>query len=284
MTTTPSSSICAVTFSDTAPMVSTATFVPPVDVTPTEPGRKRRHVESLREKVKMLATFEELWASGQSFSPHSGPSSAHLSLYWLPSHMCFLFQSRLLLRQRLLPAWTHRLALPLPRPVRASGHGLIARLGLTQFECGPRWSLPLLPVVPSPVTSLVPGPVPRPRHLPARFLSVWGRPIRHPSCSRRVHTTLHHGGCRTACRRARGLGRLPLCRLPPRASHVLHWSLVRCWTLPGRRTLLRLHVGLLLLVRVPRGRGCPECRLVGRVIRGLLLGRLPRASLLLLTV
>ena len=76
VTTAPSSSVCAVTFSAAAPAISAAPFVPPMDVTPVEPSRKWSRVDSLQERAKMLATFEELWASDQSLSPSSGPSSA----------------------------------------------------------------------------------------------------------------------------------------------------------------------------------------------------------------
>ena len=74
--TTPSLLVCAVTFSAAAPVVSTAPFVSPVDVTLVKPSRKRCRLDSPREKAKMLAAFEELWASDHSFSPHSDPSSA----------------------------------------------------------------------------------------------------------------------------------------------------------------------------------------------------------------
>ena len=73
--TTPSS-VCAVTFSTAAPMVSAAPSVPSVDVTPVEPSHKRRCVDSRLEKAKMLAVLKELWASSQSFSSCSGPLSA----------------------------------------------------------------------------------------------------------------------------------------------------------------------------------------------------------------
>ena len=76
MTTSPSSSAYAVTFSVTAPVVSTAPFVPPVDITPVEPGHKQHRVKSLREKANLLAAFEELWASCQSLSVRPGLSSA----------------------------------------------------------------------------------------------------------------------------------------------------------------------------------------------------------------
>ena len=68
--------MCAVTFSAAAPIVSTTQFVPSVDVTPVEPGRKLRRLESPREKAKILTAFEELWASSQSFLPHLVPPSA----------------------------------------------------------------------------------------------------------------------------------------------------------------------------------------------------------------
>ena len=112
-----------------------------------------------------------------------------------------------------------------------------------------------------------------------------------------------------------------MCRLLPRTSRILPLSLGHRWTLSQCCTLLRLRtagillqllcsalfhipfpvlqcrrtvvpglgvapalVGLLLLVRVPRRRGCLGSRLVSRVVRSLLLGRLPVAGLLLLIV
>ena len=75
-TTPPTSSECMVTVTAAAQIVSTAPFMPPADVTPVERSRKRRRVESVREREKMLAAFEDLWACGKFFSSHPGPSSA----------------------------------------------------------------------------------------------------------------------------------------------------------------------------------------------------------------
>ena len=76
VTTTLSSSVCAVTFSTAASIVSATPFVSPVGITPVEPSHKQRRVESLREREKMLAAFEELWASKRSSSARLGLSSA----------------------------------------------------------------------------------------------------------------------------------------------------------------------------------------------------------------
>ena len=76
VTTTPLSVVCAVTFSAAAPIVSAAPFVPPVDITSVEPSCKQHRVDSLRKKASMLAVSEDIWASGQSFAPLLGPSSA----------------------------------------------------------------------------------------------------------------------------------------------------------------------------------------------------------------
>ena len=53
--TTLSSSVCVVTYSATAPVVSAATFVLSMDLTPVEPSHKRRLFNSPREKAKMLS-------------------------------------------------------------------------------------------------------------------------------------------------------------------------------------------------------------------------------------
>ena len=73
---TPSSLVCAVTLLAAVPVVSAAPFVPPMGMTLVEPSHKRRRVDFAQDKVKMLAAFEELWASSQSFSLRSGQSSA----------------------------------------------------------------------------------------------------------------------------------------------------------------------------------------------------------------
>ena len=44
-----------------------------------ESGRKRHRVEDPMERKRMLAKFEDFWASGKSFSPRPGPLSAPLS-------------------------------------------------------------------------------------------------------------------------------------------------------------------------------------------------------------
>ena len=84
VTMTPFSSVCVVIFLATAPVVSTAPFVSPAGVTPIEPSRKRHWVESPREKEKMLATFEDIWTSGWSFSLLPGPSFVPLPLLVMP--------------------------------------------------------------------------------------------------------------------------------------------------------------------------------------------------------
>ena len=85
VTTSPSAStVCAVTFSVAGPVVAATPFVPPSDVTSVEPSRKRCHVEDLRERERMLAEFEDFWASGKSFSLQPGLSSASQPLLVTP--------------------------------------------------------------------------------------------------------------------------------------------------------------------------------------------------------
>ena len=63
VTTTLSLSACVVTYSATAPVVSAAPFVVPVEVTPVEPGHKQSRVESTEGRYKMMDAFENLWAA-----------------------------------------------------------------------------------------------------------------------------------------------------------------------------------------------------------------------------
>ena len=65
-----SAAVPAVSFSATAP------FVLPTDMSPAEQSHMRCRVDSLQETAKMLAAFEELWASGRYFSLIAGPFSA----------------------------------------------------------------------------------------------------------------------------------------------------------------------------------------------------------------
>ena len=53
-----------------------APFVPPIDGSPVELNRKRRQIDLPQETAKMLSALEELWASGLSFLPIVGLSSA----------------------------------------------------------------------------------------------------------------------------------------------------------------------------------------------------------------
>ena len=46
VTTAPSSTVCSVTFSATAPVVSAASFVPSLEVTPAEPDHKQHRVDT----------------------------------------------------------------------------------------------------------------------------------------------------------------------------------------------------------------------------------------------
>ena len=77
------SSVCSLTYAAFTPMVSCTLFAPPLDVAPTKPSRKRRHEESLEDRLEILAAFEELWASHKLSSQHPlagpGPSSASLA-------------------------------------------------------------------------------------------------------------------------------------------------------------------------------------------------------------
>ena len=75
VTTTPSSSVCVVTYSATTSVISAALFIAPADATPVEPGHKQRHIESL-EHAKMLAAFEDFWAARRHSSPCPGPATA----------------------------------------------------------------------------------------------------------------------------------------------------------------------------------------------------------------
>ena len=84
VTTTSSSSVCVVTFLATASVISATLFVSLAGITPVKPGRKRRLVESPREREKMLAAFEELWASGRSSSHRSSQSAAPQPLMVMP--------------------------------------------------------------------------------------------------------------------------------------------------------------------------------------------------------
>ena len=78
MMTAPSTAMRAVAFSAAAPIVSAALIVLPLDMTLAEPSRKRCQVDFLWVKAKMLAAFEEVWASGWSLLPIADPSSAPL--------------------------------------------------------------------------------------------------------------------------------------------------------------------------------------------------------------
>ena len=56
------SSVCLVMYSAAAPVISTAPFVPLLEVTLVELASKRCHEESSDDYQEMLTTFEELWA------------------------------------------------------------------------------------------------------------------------------------------------------------------------------------------------------------------------------
>ena len=158
VTTTSSSLVCAVTFSTAASIVSATLFVSPAGVTSVELSRKRRRVEFPREREKMLAAFEELWASGRSSSPrpvcHLLPSHQWLRLRLLsqlPSHL------RSPLRFQMLRIYAHGFC-PLELTC-VSGHGLIVCLDFCWFPCSPCRSRLRLPGVPDPINCLVPSPV-----------------------------------------------------------------------------------------------------------------------------
>ena len=85
VTTTHSSTACPVTFSAANPIVSTAPFVPPVDVTSVELCRKQHHVESLREKARMFAAFEDIWASRSVVSSAAAACDSTCSAACCPS-------------------------------------------------------------------------------------------------------------------------------------------------------------------------------------------------------
>ena len=75
-------SMCSVTYSAAAPVVSAAPFAPPIEVTPVEPVRKQRCEDSSEDRQNMLATFEELWAARKRSSRHP---STRLDLSSAPS-------------------------------------------------------------------------------------------------------------------------------------------------------------------------------------------------------
>ena len=237
VTTTPSLLVCAVTFLAAAP------FVPPVDVTPVEPNCKRLGVNSLREKVKMLTAFEELWASRRSLLL---PLARCLLLCCclrflllmscLPSHLWFPLRYR-----SLRPAWVNFLTRPLLRPSPVRGRGPVTRLGLGR-------SRPRLPEVPSPLSGpvacpvvcpvpdpvpgsrLLPNPVPVPRlplaWLPLACLGLMRSLSERSRASSRRSSSLWRLWIAVHC--GRGLGHLAGCRLPPRVLCLLLWSLVCC--------------------------------------------------------
>ena len=242
VTTIPSSSVYSVTFLATAPVVSAAPFVPSVDVTPMVPGCKWCRVVSEEESKDT----HRVWGA-VGFWPAVFFLFAVLLLAWVPigsASGCLWF--------------------PVPFSVMS-----------------PVWC---------PV--LFPGPI---VYLLGFFYPFGVDPVAGE------FTPLWCNGCRTTRCCAQGLGHLLLW-----VSRVVHWRLVRHWTLSRHHTrlglstagiLLRLlrpslvpvpipvlqcwravvprpgvapaHFGLLLLVRVPRGRGSPGSRLVSRVIHSL---------------
>ena len=76
VTTGPSSSVCSVTYSAAASIVSAAPFVPSLEVMPMEPERKRRQLESPEDCQEMLITFEDLWAARKYLSQHTSTHPA----------------------------------------------------------------------------------------------------------------------------------------------------------------------------------------------------------------
>ena len=265
VTTTPSSTVCALTFSAAAPVVFAALFFLPMDVTPLEPGSKQCRIESPREKARMLATFEDIWASGQLFSPLLGPLSALQPLLVTPP----------------VPLPTV-LALVLPAVFYAVSIALAAtsptRSATSSGSCE-RSRSRLVPVGPAPapaslgswpITLLVASPIPGPHLLPAWPLLPVHRPISHG----RVHVAhLLRGSCRTARCQACGLVCLPVCRLSPRTYHGLLRSLVCSWTLSWLRSLLvrlglRTTGGLLRLI-CPALVPLPVLQCLGAIIPGL---------------
>ena len=133
-------------------------FVPPADVTLVEPSRKRGRVESSREREKMLATFEDLWASGKSLSQSLGSLSASQPLLVMPP-IAFPAPVPSAVPVAVSACGAHSLL----QPSRISCCSLNARLGIGRLLCCPCWARPRPPGVPGPVACLAPVPGP---HLP----------------------------------------------------------------------------------------------------------------------
>ena len=78
ITTTSSSTTCAVTYSAATPVIPAAPFVPPLDATPLEPSHKccREDSSLSLERLEMLTNFEIWTAYKRSFghsSDRQGP-------------------------------------------------------------------------------------------------------------------------------------------------------------------------------------------------------------------
>ena len=63
VTKSSSSMVHSVIYSTTTPMVLSAPFVLPLDVTPAEPSCKRNCEGSSEDHLEMLAAFEKVWAA-----------------------------------------------------------------------------------------------------------------------------------------------------------------------------------------------------------------------------
>ena len=258
VTTTPLSTACVVMFSASAPVVSAAPFVPLVDVTQVEAGRKWRCVESPSERAKALVAFKDIWASGRCSSSRLGPSSASQ-----------------------LPLVTPPVPLPaVPAPVPPSCSSscdfscsfsrFIGSLGLV-FPLGRIFSFPLaitvpsvtwvppgsreVPASPGPWLAMVPGPVPGPVTCPVggpipgpRLLPTLVWLARCPTSLVRVSAICRFcSGRGTGCPRFRGGFRLPGPRLRhrPRVFHGLFLILVRRWSRSWLLILFSLRVPLI---------------------------------------
>ena len=208
--TLPASTARGVTFLVAGLVVSATLFVPPPDVTPVKPSRKRRRVEDPRERKRMLAAFEDVWASRGSFSPQSDSSSASQPQLVMP---VVVVPDLVLLLQVL--SWTCLVQLlRLPgrmNPAQSSSVLAPASGGSRSQYCCPSgtWSLSCSRSrAPSSTHSRSRGPITYPLGLGVLHLSGRGRALtaRHRLSVRGILLVL-----------ARGLGRFRVSSLPPRA-------------------------------------------------------------------
>ena len=257
VTMTPSSLVCAVTFSATVPVVSTTLFVPSVDVTSVEPSLIRCRVDFPWEKTKMLAAFEELWVSGQSLLQCLGPSSppqpplmtppvdvpapVAVSVASAAASLALSGSSTLSPASSQLHEWSWSCRSPVPRSVPVQSHSAPAPAARGSWSCS--WSRRLSRTgshsrAPSDTRSRSRAPSSTRFHsqaLSATLLasSAHLRSTRSSFERSRVSSRCSLSSwwsrdCFLSCSRVRCL---PGCRLPSRVFCLLLWSLVHLWTL-----------------------------------------------------